>query len=146
MNGTFFEVQILDRCTFLNHDYFSYRRSLQIARESQPRGWDPCDPHIQAANDLHYFVFEAMGIEEIESLKLYTALNTPLDYYHGVDCFFEFNGEVVTIDLTLNLNKPDVKADVRIDDQIIDDDKNIRENYMKELAREIAKDFMRKAS
>ncbi len=45
------------------------------------------------------------------SVQFYTAVGTALDVHQGVDGFFEFNGVVVTIDLTMNPEKVIAKAD-----------------------------------
>jgi hypothetical protein len=96
--------------------YMKYRESMAWAINNQPDGWDPSDPPLREANDLHSRV--ALVIEEIRGeefdwseLKLYTSLHTPLDYYHGVDGFFEFGGRVATIDVTMNPNKVDEMID-----------------------------------
>lgn len=46
-------------------------------------------------------------------VKFYTAVGTPLDYYHGVDAVFAQGPVVVTIDASLR-EKPAQKADVLV--------------------------------
>lgn len=78
----------------------------EIVRHSQPLGWNPARPNMEGGA-LHRMVSEKLG-EKLGSgasgLRLYTALRSPLDS-RGVDGFFEYDGRVVTIDLTTNPDK-----------------------------------------
>jgi len=58
-----------------------------------------------------------LGLDDYSKLKIYTAIGSHLDVYHGVDAFFEveINGKLhrVTLDVTFNKNKEDGgRADV----------------------------------
>ena len=50
-------------------------------------------------------------MEDYKALKLYTTAQTPVDTLYGVDGFFEFEGTVFTVDVTLNPNKESPGAD-----------------------------------
>ncbi len=93
-----------------NGDYLPYNQALKDVMAHQP--WDPTDPEPRFASDLHSCVAEELGIDDLSRLELYTAVGSALDVYHGVDCFFRFNGKIVTIDLTVNPNKDEYKADL----------------------------------
>lgn len=92
--------------------YITYSRAMNLVKSSQP--WDPTDPDPRHANNLHALVADRLGIEDYAMLKLYTAIGSPMDRFHGVDGFFEFMGQIVTIDLTINSRKDYYKADVII--------------------------------
>lgn len=55
---------------------------------------------------------ETIGDFDWNELKLYTALKSSLDIYHGIDGIFSFRGKIVTIDVTMNPHKDKYKADV----------------------------------
>ncbi|MEX0651917.1 MAG: hypothetical protein WD509_02365 [Candidatus Paceibacterota bacterium] len=46
-----------------------------------------------------------------DEARFFTAVGTSLDVHQGIDGFFEFNGVVVTIDVTMNPDKETWKAD-----------------------------------
>jgi len=89
-------------------EYRPYREAMDEVRRFQPG--DPSDPECRFANDFHAMVALELGLEDWSELKFYTAVGSPLDFYHGVDGFFEFCGKVVTIDGTTNPEKLDAKA------------------------------------
>jgi len=97
-------------------EYFNFRTSMAMVKESQPFA-DPSDPETPFANDLHASVAELLGLENYGQLKFYTAISSHLDFYHGVDAFFELdlgggNTITATLDVTVNPNKTAHKADV----------------------------------
>ena len=97
-------------------EYLPYKESIEEAKENQPYE-DPSDPEPRFSNDLHATVCEMLGLDDYSKLKIYTAIGSHLDVYHGVDAFFEveINGKIhrVTLDVTFNKNKEDGgKADV----------------------------------
>jgi len=55
------------------------------------------------------------------NITLYSCLDTPMDKYHGVDCFIiwwgslrQESGRIVTLDITLKEEKPSHKADILV--------------------------------
>jgi hypothetical protein len=108
--GNLFETEILFECAVVWDNYISYAKCIELVKSSQPRGWDPTDPPSVAGNDLHALVVEALDTDYSE-VKLYTALHSALDQFHGVDCFIEYQGRYATIDLTINPYKDSYKAD-----------------------------------
>ncbi|MCR4279667.1 MAG: hypothetical protein NUV78_02955 [Candidatus Zambryskibacteria bacterium] len=109
--GSEIEEEVVGRCMLKwNGKHVPYQQSMRSVMANQP--WDPSDPEPKFANDLHASVALALKLDDWSRLKLYTAVGSPLDYYHGVDCFFEFEGLIVTIDVTVNPNKLEYKADL----------------------------------
>ena len=108
--GRLFEEEVLGHCGGSWSGYMTYHQSLDFVKNNQI--WDPTDPSSRTANDLHSHVALELGLEDWSELKFYSALKTPLDLFHGVDGFFEFRGTVVTIDVTININKQKYKADL----------------------------------
>ncbi len=98
--------------------YVNYRQSVELV-EQHYEG-DPTNPAKPLANELRMAVIDELGLEtdaDMDRIKFFTAIGTPLDHFHGVDAWIEFVPEVgpprrVTIDVTLNPNKETHKADV----------------------------------
>lgn len=100
-------------------DYLSYDAALEQVKESYSK--DPTDPQPLFANDLHAEVAEELGLEDYSELKLYSAVNSALDRYHGVDAFFEHRGARVTMDVTKNPAKTEgYKADIILGEEELD--------------------------
>lgn len=136
--GRTFEEEILLRCLWVWNGYVSYHKSMVMVKEFQP--WDPTDPSSPAANDLHTLVVEALGIEDYSAVKLYTAVSSPLDVFHGIDCFVEWEGIVVTIDLTANCKKDSYKADLVIhEDNVYTEDGRVNQLQLQRIGQEIAR-------
>ena len=125
--GKLWEEEIIGHCTHIVMKYTSYENSMNIVKKSQP--WDTTDPQPRFANNLHANVAMALGIEDWSQLQFYTAVGSPLDYFHGIDCFFEFQGHVVTIDVTTNPDKDEYRADF-----ILQRDTDEQEIFCKEVA------------
>ncbi len=108
--GRLFEQEVLAICQ-VNWDgsYVPFQNALMLVRENQP--WDPRDPSTRAGEDLHCQVALALGLEDFSELSFLSALGSPLDFFHGVDGLFEWQGRVVTVDLTTNPHKDSYKAD-----------------------------------
>lgn len=102
--GHLYEVEKLGRCTATSRGYMKFRASLDFARAHQPRS------KRQVAAQLEREVSKRLG----GWCDFYTAVRTPLDVYHGVDGFFELDGIVVTVDVTMNSRKDSCKADVLV--------------------------------
>lgn len=117
--GRLYEEEFFGVCAGRARGYMTWRESMAFAKEFQPKGWNPSEPNTKMANNLHARV--CMAIEERicedldwEKVKLFSAIGTPLDWYHGIDAWFEFEGTVVTIDLTVDQNKQSSKANLVI--------------------------------
>ncbi len=94
-----------------NVPYLDYGAAFQYAREHQPEGTDPTDPKNEFAADVMVRVEKILDADDGE-VSFYTAVGTPLDRYHGIDGWFEYRGNIVTIDITTNPNKETYKADI----------------------------------
>ena len=99
--------------------YVSYKNSLKLAKEHQP--WeDPTKPSPLFAKKLRNAVLAAMPLlpqSLHENLKFFTSVGSPLDRYHGIDAFLEF--EVmgkdpvrITLDITMQPGKDTWKTDI----------------------------------
>lgn len=134
--GKLLEEEILGCCLWVWDGYLSFRESVKKVKAFQP--WDPTDPRPRAANDFHFFVSEALEVECSE-LGFFTSVGTPLDRYHGVDAFFEYNGRVATVDLTSNGKKDEYKADLIVhEEDIYQEDGNVNQERLQELASLVA--------
>jgi len=137
-DGKFFEGAVLGRCFGKWDGYMTFKKAMEAVKLGQPG--DPTDPEQRTANDLHALVCEELGLEDYSKLQFFTAVESPLDYYHGVDGWFEFSGKVVTIDVTLNPKKELPKADIII----LGEDDGISRETLSLSAKKIAGEFQRR--
>lgn len=84
---------------------------LAIAASVQSaRRWDPQCPHTNEASALYDAVCAKLRPVIRNRCALFNAIGTPMDGWHGADGIFMIYGEpdgvVVTIDLTVNPQKP----------------------------------------
>lgn len=122
--------------------HIPYQEALELAKKFQP--FDPTNPHKKPfARDIRVSLIELMenkGLlpkdstnEDKDRVKFYTAVKTPLDTFHSVDAFIEFedlNGKkyLVTFDLTLNPHKKEHRSDIIVQKL---PDPNLKEESMK---------------
>ena len=123
--GRMFEDDFLPRLSddWRNEGYFDEARSFQWVRDHQE--WDPSDPSIKTSNELHYKVAEKLGLDDNNDLKLYSALNSPLDYHFGIDAFFEWGDANFTLDFSTNPNKDMAKADMVVHEKDLLNEKEL---------------------
>lgn len=119
MTGKQIESDALPRCSWQSKDYLPYQKALTLVKESQ--SWDPTDPPTRALNDLHYLLAEVLEVE-LGEVKVYSAVGSPLDYFHGVDLFLEFGEVTITVDLTANPKKIEHRADFIIQADVLEDE------------------------
>lgn len=72
-------------------------------------GWNPRQPRTPLAEGLHRKV--ASRLRGGKELRLFIAIGTVLDLKMGIDCFFEYDQQIVTIDLTVSAFKKHYNAD-----------------------------------
>src|SRR3989344_3849196 len=123
--GRLFEEEVLGvlKISWRRDVYVPFNEALSLARVHQ--NWNPSDPSSRPANDLHSEVALALELEDWQELRLYSSVNSPLDYFHGVDGFFEFQGQVITIDVTTNSRKVTAKADFVIHPTDLDENRPV---------------------
>jgi hypothetical protein len=111
VTGRIFEEEVLGHCTVQwdGRTYLRYREAMDLVRMHQP--WLPTAPSQFLPRQLHAAVAKALGVDT-QKIALYTAVGSPLDRFHSVDGFVEFEGSVVTIDVTINRHKDAYRADV----------------------------------
>lgn len=117
LTGRLFEYEVLGevaKCVVAEDiKYLPFRLATEQAKKNQPSTWDPTDPPTDFANDLHAYVALKLGIDDWSQLNLFSSTGQALDVFHGVDAFFEYQGAICTLDLTLR-NKGGYKADLEI--------------------------------
>lgn len=102
-----------------NGEYLKWREAHELVKDHQP--WDPTNPGCGFAGDLHSEVCIALGLKDWSELKLFSAIGSAADLFHGTDAFFEFRGAVVTLDVTQNTAKfGGYKADVIIPPAVVE--------------------------
>lgn len=96
--------------------YMKHREAVEFVKSHQ-RG-DPFNPSRFFPKSLVDGIKkdQEIGLSPGDQIAFYTAINSPLDRYHGVDAFFELKvgtkTVIVTIDVTTNPSKDRYKADV----------------------------------
>lgn len=136
--GNLLETEILAECVVIWNNYIPFAKCIELVKSSQPRSWDPCDPPSVAGNDLHALVVEALNVD-YSDVKLYTALHSALDQFHGIDCFVEYNGQIATIDITTNPHKDYYKADFILQESdIYNDEGKVNQKTLRIKAQAIA--------
>lgn len=120
--GKLLEEEIFGRCggSWDGKTFFKFSDSVEYAKNNQPSSWRLSDPEPRFAGDLFATVAQGLGLDDWSELKLYGAVGTPLDIFYGVDAFFEYEGEIITIDVTLNKNKEVYKADFVVNPETTD--------------------------
>ena len=121
--------------------YLDFPAAIKLVKKNQP--WnDPTEPDPNKSrfgHDLRSAIVEELDLspEQAEKVRFFVATSrekkspayykwadaresaadlTPLDYYHGTDCFIEIGGKkdelgaIVLIDITLNRQKRNAKA------------------------------------
>jgi hypothetical protein len=109
--GRIYEEELLGRCFVRWGGYMSFQHSVRLVMENQPVGWNPERPR-GVAGELHRAIADELYIRgQHGTLRLFSAVGTPLDRYHGADGFFVFRGKMVTLDVTINSCKDEGRAD-----------------------------------
>ena len=139
LTGRLFESEVLPRLSdaWRHQGYFDEKRSFDWVRQNQE--WNPSDPSNKIANNLHCSVAEKLELDDYNELKFYSALNSPLDYYYGIDAFLELDGDVYTLDLSINSHKEEAKADMVVSEHDLMTDEGIED-----LANRIARFYSKK--
>lgn len=86
--------------------YITRERAIELIRQYTKE--DPTNPSKPFAKELRLAVIDQLGLEDDEDLdriRFYSAVGTPLDVFHGVDGWIEFCSEtgfpiMVTLDVT----------------------------------------------
>ncbi len=106
---------------FQGGGYIPFEESRAFVEKAYPL--DPHNPAKPFAKELRLKIARALGLhtkEELSRIRLYSALNSPLDRLHGIDAYFIYDdpyaGEIViTIDETENPSKIDETSATKTD-------------------------------
>ncbi len=85
--------------------YLSFTDYMWNAIFHQPVGYNPRHPTQAMTGILHDGVCAYIPKRWRKVLYLFIGIGTGLDRIHGVDAFFYLNGEIVTLDTTINPSK-----------------------------------------
>ena len=94
-------------------EYLPFSKSVLLVKRNQERGHKsrcPRTPFLKAM----YNCIAPMLRKGRSKLRVFVALGSSLDIFHGVDCFFDYEGKIVTVDVTISSWKERYKADVLI--------------------------------
>jgi hypothetical protein len=99
-------------------EYIPFPEALQEVKDAQFEGYNPSFPSGGCNKDFFDAVRKHLLVSD-DSLEYFIAIGTKLDFWHGVDAFFEWRGVGVTIDATLDPEKIR-KADFLITPELIE--------------------------
>jgi hypothetical protein len=122
--------------------YIRFRAALELAKKFQPS--DPTNPEKPFGRELRIALQDILNLdapEDYDRVKFYTAVGTPLDKFHGVDAFVEFEKEDketkrvdvyrATFDFTTNPQKQVYKSDIVVQEKDLPDPKLESEDFLK---------------
>ena len=134
-----------------------FRDALKLVKKFQPG--DPKNPERGFARDLRIEIIDQLGLTEekdMDKVKFYTAIGSPLDKWHSIDGFFEIeetNGQIIRITLdATTIDKEEkikrgqeIKADIVVGEKWLNlaDEEKLPEK-IKEFAKEIVNIFKAK--
>ncbi len=111
--GRIFEREVLGECRFRCQGYLTFQSSVRGVLGNQP--YAPHNPPGEVGNFRAAVAAEMRGLGlNPDSLRIYTAVGSPLDHFHRIDGFFSFEGIIVTLDLTVNRHKDMTRAKVLV--------------------------------
>ncbi len=127
--GGLFEERVLGVCAVVARrgDYLPYDAAMEVVLTAR-------QPPIRTPTVTR--ILRELRILLGETIQFRSALGSVLDYMHGVDGVFVFDGVTVTIDVTKNTAKDATKADVLVCEEDLGD--------LPALARRIAREFERR--
>lgn len=139
------------------NEFVFFPDAMKLVKKFQPG--DPRNPERALARDLRIEIIDQLGLTEekdMDKVKFYTAIGTPLDKWHSIDGFFEIeleNGITVRITLdatTIDTEKKikrgqEIKADIIITEKELDlgNEKNLPEKITG-IAKDIVEVFKTK--
>ncbi len=130
--GHLFEEEVIGRCRVTHNGHMRWREAMELVRKNQPAALPI------TARRLRNRVAERIG-DTVGTLKFFTAVGTPLDFFHGVDGFFEFKGVVVTIDVTMNPHKDSGKADIIVQKDDLNDIPELAGRIAREMRSQLSR-------
>ena len=112
--------------------YLPFKKSIRMAKSHQPWGHKPRHPQAPFLREMFNCIAPQLR-KGRHLLRIFISIDTPLDYWHGVDFFIEYEGRIVTVDVTVRESKDFYKADILITRS------EVLRNIHREKAREIAR-------
>ncbi|MBI4457790.1 hypothetical protein HY633_02405 [Candidatus Uhrbacteria bacterium] len=144
-------VELAKATTDKQTGYVPFRQAVDLAKKFQPG--DPTNPKKDFLRELRIELVDKLGLEtekDADAVKVFTAVKTPLDAFHGADAFVTFtkNGKEILVTLDASLRKDKItgidksKADVLIGEMPMpeeDEDAYLQaiENVVDKIARQI---------
>ncbi len=127
--------------------YLPFNKSIELIKKFYAQ--DPHNPAKPVAKDLFQALLKKLKLENPQEFRFYSAIDTPLDTFHGIDGFFECGDIRLAIDLTANPRKEDEEDNLSVDFVLhqMPDKKNDEYLYgesLEEAANVLAKIFKEK--
>ncbi len=121
--------------------YLRFRTALELVKQFQPG--DPTNPQKPFSREIRIALQDLLRLEtpeDYDRIKFYTAVGTPLDTFHGVDAFVEFEKENpqtkkvdvyrATFDFTTNPKKQGYKSDIIVQEKELPDPKLESDDFL----------------
>lgn len=123
----------------MDNRYIRFKKALELTKKFQSS--DPTNPSKPFGRDLRIALQDILKLEneeEMDMVKFYTAVGTPLDKIHGVDAFIEIDGGKegtfrTTFDLTTNPHKKAYKSDMVISEENLSDPNLEEKEYLRQI-------------
>jgi hypothetical protein len=134
-----YKAELAKIITDRNSGYAPRSQSIELVKKFQPG--QPTNPKKDFFRELLIAVQDELGVDlnkEPDSVKAYTAVNTPLDRFHGIDAFVTYTDKgrehMVTLDASLRPEKIEEgwKADMIISEMPTPEDDE--EGYLAAIA------------
>ena len=93
--------------------YLSFNRAIELIKRFYVQ--DPHKPSKPLAADLFQALLKKLQLEDSQKLSFYSAIGTPLDTFHGIDGFCEYENVRLAIDLTANPRKENEEDNPSVD-------------------------------
>ena len=127
--------------------YLPFNKSIELIKKFYTQ--DPRNPSKPVAKDLFQVLLKKLKLENPQDFRFYSAIDTPLDTFHGIDGFFEYGDIRLAIDLTANPKKENEEDNPGVDFVLhqIPDKKNDEYLYnegLEETANTLTKIFKEK--
>ncbi len=146
--GNQFEIDVLGFAWKFDENppvYATWNSSVFDAISRDLEGYDPSRPKGGLTEELFDGVRLYLNDKRLRRhLRLYIALGTSLDYWHGVDAFLCIGGSCVTLDITTNPTKKQ-KADFLLTpDDVTRDESGNPKGFTKIFLKKLAHSLVQK--
>ena len=126
------------------NEFVFFRDAIRLVKKFQPH--DPGNPERPFARELRMEIIEQLDLleeKDMDKVKFYTAIGTPLDKWHSIDGFFEIEQEngppiMITLEATTITEEEKIKRGQEIKADIVISEKELDLGNEKTLPEKIS--------